>query len=139
MTNVRCVARLRELAHAVPESSGRNRGPSSLGNQPWGFDYGDTTAAASSFSLVPSGLIGGCVSTQCQYAFPERSVRPVSTAAIIQTRYLTGLVLGREDDSGPSEKRYWRARPCNTAQVGGEASALGSNGWRVSMSPPGID
>lgn len=24
-------------------------------------------------------------------------------------------------------------RPCNTAQEGGEASALGSNGWRVSI------
>lgn len=54
------------------------------------------------------------------------------------SRLLTGSMLGREDDSGTGEKRYWRARPCNTAQEGGEASALGSNGWRGSMSALGI-
>jgi len=33
-----------------------------------------------------------------------------------------------------SEERYWWQRVCKTAQMGGEASAHDSKGWRVSMS-----
>jgi hypothetical protein len=40
-----------------------------------------------------------------------------------------------QDDSGTREKQYCGIRPCNTAQEGGEASALGSNGWRVDPRP----
>lgn len=42
---------------------------------------------------------------------------------------------GMQDDSGTGEKRNCGIRPCNTAQEGGEARALGSNVWRVEPRP----
>ena len=52
--------------------------------------------------------------------------------------FLTGPMLGREDDSGTGEKRYWWAKPCNTAHEIGEASDLGLKGWRVSDTALGV-
>ena len=49
-----------------------------------------------------------------------------------------GRCLGNASNRGHGEKRYWWQRPCNTAQEGGEASALGSNGWRGSDTALGV-
>jgi hypothetical protein len=61
---------------------------------------------------MPSGDPGGMVATLAQRVLNQ-------THRVYPSKSLpTGPVLGREDDSGPGEKRYWWALEAETAHMG---------------------
>jgi len=89
-------------------------------------------AALASASAPKTGNKGPALGAETKAAFPF--LLPVRTTRVRRLACRPAMqATGAQVRSGTGG-----IRPCNTAQEGGEASALGSNGWRVSDSALGV-